>query len=346
MSKRVLFFSSVPNKELFKITGFYDTDINILSDLGFDVITSNSFKDFLKFWKYDIVFIYFWTKGLVPAAISKLFRKKVIFTGGIDSIDKEFNKSISDYRQKKILFRLCTLCSDANIIVSETDMNNIFKTNYKINNLHLIPHVIDFDKYKYDNRLKENIITTIVWMGAKGNVCRKGVDKLLRVYKEFLKYDDTFKVIIIGTLGPGTEYLQQIASELNIAERVIFTGGISEEEKIDYLKRSKIYFQLSEYEGFGIAAVEALAAGNVVIHSGKGGLSFTLKSFAFKVEDTSDYENIASLLDHVTTNYGNYRDLVSQGMKHVKDNFSYNVRKEKIGSLMNSLFDSESRVEQ
>ena len=55
-------------------------------------------------------------------------------------------------------------------------------------------------------------------------------------------------------------------------------GEVSEEDKINLLKRSKYYFQLSLYEGFGLAALEALCADNILIHSGKGGLANSIYS--------------------------------------------------------------------
>jgi len=337
MNRRVLFYSSVSDKDLFRITGFYKTDIQILKDLGYKVVLSNSFKDFFKFWKYDISFIYFWTKGLIPAGISKLFHKKVIFTGGIDNLDLEYNNSMLNYNIKKFIFKLCTIFSDANIIVSTADLNNINTTKYKIKNIYLIPHVIEFRKYKYDDTLKNNIITTIVWMGSKSNVLRKGVDKMLYIYKKFLNYNNNYTIVIIGSTGEGTKYLEEISKKIGIFNKVKFTGRIKEEEKIKYLKTSKFYFQLSEYEGFGISSIEALAAGNIVIHSGKGGLKDALGSYGIKVKDRINYNEIACLLRDIDNKYKEYFDFINDGIKYIGDNFSYRVRKKGIAKVLKNI---------
>lgn len=336
--KRVLFYSSVKDKNLFRITGFYSTDINILNDLGYKVQLSNSFKDFFKFWQYDITFIYFWTKGLIPAIISKIFFKKVLFTGGIDSLDRNYNESKWDYIIKKIVFKLCAINSDANIIVSKSDLNNIKETGYSLKRLHYLPHVIDFEKYAYDGSPKKDIITTVVWMGNRRNVERKGVDKLLHVYKEFLKYDRNINVVIIGSPGEGTLFLKDIAQKYKIEAMVKFTGQISEDEKIKYLKESKYYFQLSEHEGFGIAAIEALAAGNIVLHSGRGGLADTMDSFGICVEDIYDFKNIAKQLNTINENYEIYSELIKGSIKHVKENYSYDVRKNGIARIIKEIY--------
>ena len=57
--KRILFYSSVNSLELFKTQKFYQIDISILKDLGYDVLLSNRIFDSLLFWKYDILFSYF-----------------------------------------------------------------------------------------------------------------------------------------------------------------------------------------------------------------------------------------------------------------------------------------------
>jgi glycosyltransferase involved in cell wall biosynthesis len=334
--KRVLFYSSLNDFDLFRVTGFYSTDIEILKELDFDVVLSNSISNFLKFWNYDISFIYFWTKGVLPAMLSKFFFKKVIFTGGIDRLDKNYNKSKLDYVIKKYFFKFCTIFSDANIIVSESDIDNIKLTGFNINNIFYVPHVVDFQKYKYDGRAKSNIITSVVWMETSEiNVIRKGVDKLLFVFNLFRKSNPDFKLLIIGSVGIGTDYLIKIAKELDILDLITFTGRINEQQKISILNDSKYYFQLSLYEGFGISAIEALTAGNVVFHSGKGGLAKSIGDNGVLVKDINNYEKTAKYL----TNFNNHyfeksKELINNGISHVEKNFSYSVRRDGIKNIL------------
>ena len=90
--KRILFYSSVSSTSLFYITGFYVMDIKALKLSGFEVEITNKFSSFLRFWNYDISLLYFYKKSLIPALISKLLRKKIFFTGGIDELS-DFNES-------------------------------------------------------------------------------------------------------------------------------------------------------------------------------------------------------------------------------------------------------------
>jgi glycosyltransferase involved in cell wall biosynthesis len=274
--------------------------------------------------------------GLIPALLSRLFNKKVLFTGGIDTLDKEYMKASIGYYVQKWFYKLCSLFSNANIIVSSTDLKNIKLISNNSSDIYLVPHVIDVSLYKYDNRAKVNTIVTIVWMGSIVNVKRKGVDKLLYIFDEFYKLNKNFELLIIGTKGDGTDYLLSILNKLDSKKQVRFLDAIDEEYKIDLLKGSKYYFQISEYEGFGIASIEALAAGNIVFHSGNGGLKDTIGQHGILIEDTLKYKDIAMKINSIDNEYINYKYIINDGIKYVENNFSYNVRKTGIQEILNS----------
>lgn len=173
----------------------------------------------------------------------------------------------------------------------------------KLDKLSYSEHTIDITNFMKDEIVKENFFTTIVWMGNVNNVKRKGVDIALYVFS-ILKQNTLFsdyKFIIIGKVGEGTSYLRSLIVKYNLTNDVIITDEISETSKIDYLKRSKYYFQLSFYEGFGLAALEALVAKNIVIHSAKGGLSNPVfaSGIHFNIEHDKRIES-RKLLDTLT----------------------------------------------
>src|SRR5699024_196 len=91
----------------------------------------------------------------------------------------------------------------------------------------------------------------------------------LKKIPEFVDY----RFVIIGRKGEGEVLVRSIIDKYNLKGSVELKGEVSEEDKINLLKQSKYYFQLSLYEGFGLAALEALCANNIIIHSGKGGLA-------------------------------------------------------------------------
>src|SRR5205085_3283125 len=72
--------------------------------------------------------------------------------------------------------------------------------------------------------------------------------------------------LIVGD-GSDRLRLEQKARQLGVAERVIFAGHISEEEKPDHYRLADAYVMPSSGEGFGIVYLEALACGIPVIGS-------------------------------------------------------------------------------
>ncbi|MDD4968794.1 MAG: glycosyltransferase [Paludibacter sp.] len=334
----IMFYSSVRSKKMFSVQQFHRTDICILRDLGYKVVLSNSVFNYLKFWKYDIAFIYFYRYGLFPAIFAKLFRKKVLFTGGIDNLDKEY-AGIKKHLIQKIFFQLCTMFSDRNIIVSNSDLKNIklFKPKLPSDIFPLSFHVIDFDNYASNDILKkEKILTTIAWMLGEDNVIRKGVDKSLYLFKKLHEIDNEFRMVIIGPQGKGTQLVRNIIKKENLEELVTLTGAIPELEKINILKRSSVYSQLSNYEGFGIAAIEALASGNIVVHSGKGGLKDGIGNCGIIVEN-DDYDKIIQYINIIINDYQARSEIIRQGIQFVSENFKYEKRLNDFRNIFKSL---------
>lgn len=270
-------------------------DIQILKDSGCEVILSNSIKDAFYFWHYDFVFAYFYRKSFFVALIAKLFLRNTYFTGGIDDLDEHFAPP-KRYKIQRLFFRLCYWISKSCIIVSDSDKRNVFKVFHRKNDLKKLvysEHTINVQNFLRKSEIsKEDIFTSIVWMGNEGNVRRKGIDTALKVFS-LLRKEQLFcgyKFFIIGRIGEGTSYVKSLISQYGLQNEVVLTGEITETEKIELLQKSKYYFQLSLYEGFGLAALEALAAKNVVIHSGKGGLSNSIFLSGVYFDIDNDFE--------------------------------------------------------
>ena len=325
--KTVLFYSSVKTKKMFSIQEYYKTDILILKKLGFRVKLSNSFLDFFKFWDYDISFIYFFRYGFFPAFISRFFFKKVLFTGGIDNLNRETTSMVL-YRIQQFFFILCYFVANKVIFVSKSDKKNVAKF-FPINLIkkHFLSwHVIDFESYSYSSDyVKGKIIITIAWMLKVQNITRKGVDKAVQSYAELIKLDPEFHMLIIGPIGRESSYLFNLIQSLGLENKITVTGALPLKDKISWLKKSSIYLQLSEYEGFGISAIEALASGNIVIHSNNGGLAEGVGKYGIVLNDCNDFKQIAKI---IVDNYNSKTkdNTILDGINYVENNFQFSRR--------------------
>ncbi|WGK64777.1 N-acetyl-alpha-D-glucosaminyl L-malate synthase BshA [Croceiramulus getboli] len=97
----------------------------------------------------------------------------------------------------------------------------------------------------------------------------KRINDVIRIFHEIQK-ELPAKLIMVGE-GPDREPAEALTKKLNLKDRVIFVGNSHEIDKI--LCFSDLFLLPSEAESFGLAALEAMAAGVPVISSNAGGLS-------------------------------------------------------------------------
>lgn len=90
----------------------------------------------------------------------------------------------------------------------------------------------------------------------------KGFDLLLLAFAEAIRYRPHWKLVILGE-GGGEAALKELASQLDIADRVCFPGLVAEPRP--YLKSAKLFVLSSRIEGFPMALCEAMACGLPVV---------------------------------------------------------------------------------
>jgi glycosyltransferase involved in cell wall biosynthesis len=98
---------------------------------------------------------------------------------------------------------------------------------------------------------------------------RKNVPQLLDAFGVFRGTPEGFGSLLV-VLGDREDMANAMLRKRGLAESSLVTGFVSEEEKWDYLVNALAVLYPSSYEGFGLVAVEAFAAGVPVI-SGTGG---------------------------------------------------------------------------
>ncbi len=94
----------------------------------------------------------------------------------------------------------------------------------------------------------------------------KGIDEVLEALPQLAGELPDVCYVIIGD-GDDRERLRAKAQALGVADRVVFTGFVSEDEKIDLYNLADVYVMPSRGEGFGIVYLEAMACGVPAIGS-------------------------------------------------------------------------------
>jgi len=109
-------------------------------------------------------------------------------------------------------------------------------------------------------------------IGYLGRLKRyKCIDHLLSAFAAIAEHVPKARLLIVGE-GDARAGLEQLAGKMGIADKVTFTGEVSEERKAELLNSMWVMVNPSVKEGWGITVLEASACGVPVIAADSPGL--------------------------------------------------------------------------
>jgi glycosyltransferase involved in cell wall biosynthesis len=100
---------------------------------------------------------------------------------------------------------------------------------------------------------------------------QKGIDTLLEGSARVLRERPTLELRVAGR-GKDVERARALARDLGIESRVRFLGGVTAAERDELLAGARVLLMPSRFEGFGMVAAEAMAAGVPLVASSAGSL--------------------------------------------------------------------------
>ena len=124
----------------------------------------------------------------------------------------------------------------------------------------------------------------------------KGVDTFLRAAARVAPIAPDVLFVVAGE-GPEYPRLVELAARLGVGDRVMFLGKVTDEERELLLSGASVFVLPSVVEPFGIAALEAMAAGVPTIVSKTSGVA-EISSSTFRV-DFWDVEEFASRIAEI-----------------------------------------------
>ena len=178
------------------------------------------------------------------------------------------NSTVHDYKYFLKLFmqKIYTIHANQLFACSEEAGKYLFKNKpFKV-----LKNAIDSEKFVYDNKISESIRKQLGIAGnfVVGHVGRFNKEKnhkfLLEMFNRLKLKKKNAKLILIGTGSLELEIKKKV-KKLNLENDVIFLGNIS---NVNELYQAMDVFVLpSLFEGLGIVAIEAQAAGLPVVAS-------------------------------------------------------------------------------
>ena len=218
---------------------------------------------------FDVIHSHYWLSGLVAKDISGKFNIPYIFTSHSLGVFLEgYNNERTDC--EKIVM------TSSNFVTASTNYENILLSeSYKIDKkkIKLIKPGVDENLFSPDPNLsKENIFLSI------GRIQKqKRQLEAIEFLSSFREINNDFKCYFIG--GPsgnsGDDYfveLKEIVKDLDLESHIEFLGNLPQSKIRELLNRSKLLIHTSEYETFGLVAIEAHSVGVPVISINQGSL--------------------------------------------------------------------------
>jgi glycosyltransferase involved in cell wall biosynthesis len=129
---------------------------------------------------------------------------------------------------------------------------------------------------------------------------RKNVDRLVHAYARLVRRGIPHALVLAGGKGWGYETIFQAIEQHNLVERVILPGYVSRDEQPLWYSAADLFVYPSQYEGFGLPALEAMACGVPVITSNASSLPEVVGSAGMTV-NVDDVEALAEAMHSVLT---------------------------------------------
>ena len=157
-------------------------------------------------------------------------------------------RSLKRWFERIVVYRL----ADALAVLTEDDHK--FYSAY-------LPHVVRIPNPLPFALLDESVSRANTILAA-GNLDRwqgKGFDTLLDVFSGLFLSSSNWRLLVVGSGDIGKPYLEGVAREFGVLDRVDFPGFRS--DVIELFQASKIFVLSSRFEGFGMVLLEAMSQG-------------------------------------------------------------------------------------
>jgi glycosyltransferase involved in cell wall biosynthesis len=198
----------------------------------------------------------------------------------------------------------------------------------------LYENLPEYGKFK-DKIAIENKI--ILYLGRINK--SKGLATLIRSFSLFKEeFPDKVTLIISGFDDSYQDILEELVNDLNLKEDVIFTGFVSDEDKISAYRDSDLFVHSVRYMGgVGLAPIEAVLAGTpIVVSEGCGELILDINC-GYLVE-FGDEIALKNMMIYVLKNLSEAKEKTDICKEYIINNFKWETVAKNVESVyLNSL---------
>lgn len=145
----------------------------------------------------------------------------------------------------------------------------------------VIGNVVECDKFYPVERKrtdKKFQFLTVCYMQEEAQLYKKGIDILLKAWKELHQKNPECQ-LVIGGGGQAQHKAVEWCQKYDITDSVEFIGNLSREGVVERMQQCDCFVLPSRYETFGVVYIEAMACGKPVIAVQNGGPDDFVKEF-------------------------------------------------------------------
>ncbi len=218
---------------------------------------------------FDIIHAHYWLSGLIAKQISEEKNIPYVFSS------HSLGVFLEGYNKERVDCEKMVMTSSNFVTASSHYEHVMISENYKIdeNKIKKITPGLDHKIFTPDLNLpRENIFLSIGRIQEQ-----KRQLETIKFLNNFRKIDSNFLCYFIG--GPsgksGDDYLAELeesVKEFNLESHVEFLGNLPQTKIKDFMNKSKLLIHTSQYETFGLVAIEANSMGVPILSINTGSL--------------------------------------------------------------------------
>ncbi len=247
----------------------FEPELNVEDKEVFLQEFKNKLEESVDLKSFDLIHAHYWLSGLVAKEISNELNIPFIFTS------HSLGVFLDGYNKERVDCEKIVMTSSNLVTTSSVFETMLITDSYKIDESKIkkITPGVDREIFSPDLSVKkENIFLSIGRIQEQ-----KGQLQTLEFLNNFKKIENDFKCIFIG--GPsgkyGSEYLEELkqtVNDLNLDKHVQFLNNLPQTKIVELLDKAKLLIHTSQFETFGLVAIEANVMGVPVLSTNNGSL--------------------------------------------------------------------------
>jgi len=274
-------------------------------------------EEVLDLKQFDVIHAHYWMSGLIAKDISKKYNIPYIFTS------HSLGVFLDGYNKERADCEKIVMSSSKFVTASTNYEETLISESYQVDSQKIkqINPGVDYELFVADQSIeRENIFLSIGRIQQQ-----KGQLETLRFLNSFKEIETNFKCYFIG--GPsgstGEEYLLELkesVKELSLDSHVEFLGNLPQVDIRNLLNKAKLLIHTSQYETFGLVAIEANSMGVPVLTTNNGSMQeIIVNEENGYLVDGLHYHNVNTSIKNLINNNQYFEEVMINCMHKSKD---------------------------